>query len=140
MEAIHVIGYSTLSIQTWHFIYSVKLLNAWGGKNRIGKKKSLAKKMQRKKICLFKMRFGSNFQFWCLLNFNHIKSMLLKHQQKHFLAVLCCQIVRSLIYNSRQTCGGQSINKCTVKEKENAETNRTWIKRKDSDLLEKIVD
>ena len=59
--------------------------------------------------------------------------LLLKHQQKHFLAILCCQIAMSLIDNSSQTCGGQSINKCTLKEKEkekekeNAETNRGKI-------------
>ena len=44
MEAMHETGYSTLSIRTWHYIYSVKLLNVWGGKTRIGTKKKKKKK------------------------------------------------------------------------------------------------
>ena len=45
-EAMHVIGYSTLPfeldiiyIYIYIYIYIVKLLNVWGGKNRIGTKK-----------------------------------------------------------------------------------------------------
>jgi len=75
----------------------------------------------------------SNFDVYSLLITLFL--LLLKHQQKHFLAILCCQIARSLVDNFSQTCGGKFINKCIVKEKENAKTNRTWIKRKGSDLL-----
>ena len=28
-ETMHVIGYSTLSTWTWHYVYSVKLLNVY---------------------------------------------------------------------------------------------------------------
>ena len=41
-EAMHVIGYSTLPFELdiiYIYIYIVKLLNVWGGKNRIGTKK-----------------------------------------------------------------------------------------------------
>ena len=40
-EAMHVIGYSTLPFELdiiYIYIYIVKLLNVWGGKNRIGTK------------------------------------------------------------------------------------------------------
>ena len=46
------------------------------------------------------------------------------------------QIAKSLIDNSNQTYGGQSINICTH-EKDNVATNRTWIKKKDCDLQRK---
>ena len=55
MEAMHVIGYSTLSIRTWHYEYSVKLLNVWEKKKKEQwqtktQKKNLTNKMQRKKM------------------------------------------------------------------------------------------
>ena len=38
---------------------------------------------------------------------------------------------RSLIDNSnKKTCGGQTINTCTLREKDNAATDRTSIKKK----------
>ena len=45
-EAMHVIGYSTLPLELdiiyiYIYIYIVKLLNVWGGKNRIGTKKNI---------------------------------------------------------------------------------------------------
>ena len=40
MEAMHVIGYSTLCIRTWHYVYSVKLLNVWEKKKNSGKQKN----------------------------------------------------------------------------------------------------
>ena len=49
------------------------------------------------------------------------------------------QIARSLIDNSNQTYGGQFINICT-QETDNTTTNKTWIKKKDSDLQRKKVD
>jgi len=43
---------------------------------------------------------------------------------------------RSLIDTSnKKTYGGQTINACTLREKDNAATNRTSIKKKDSGLL-----
>ena len=49
------------------------------------------------------------------------------------------QIARSLIDNSNQTYGGQLINICT-QETDIVATNKTWIKKKDSDLQRKKVD
>ena len=40
MEAMHVIGYSTLCIRTWHYVYFVKLLNVWEKKKNSGKQKN----------------------------------------------------------------------------------------------------
>ena len=37
---MHVIGYSTLCIRTWHYVYSVKLLNVWEKKKNSGKQKN----------------------------------------------------------------------------------------------------
>ena len=51
-EAMHVIGYSTLPFELdIIYIYIVKLLNVWGGKNRIGtkKKKILLRKCKGKR-------------------------------------------------------------------------------------------
>ena len=48
--------------------------------------------------------------------------------------VLSSQIARSLIDNSNQTYGGQSIHKIHLRENDSATINRTWIKKKDSDL------
>ena len=44
MEALHVIGYSTLCIRTWHYVYSVKLLNVWEKK----KQRTVANKRKKK--------------------------------------------------------------------------------------------
>ena len=45
MEAMHVIGYSTLSIRTWQYVYSVKLLNV---REKKEKKRTMANKRKKK--------------------------------------------------------------------------------------------
>ena len=46
MEAMHVIGYITISIRTWHYVYSVKLLNVWEKKRK--KRKNSGKQKKKK--------------------------------------------------------------------------------------------
>ena len=57
-------------------------------------------------------------------------------QANDFFLFRPSQIARSLIDNSNQTYGGQSINICTH-EKDILATNKTWIKKKDNDLQRK---
>ena len=59
MEAMHVIGYSTLSIRTWHYVYSVKLLNVWGKKEQWQTKEKKSNKKNAKEKEVF-LRWDSN--------------------------------------------------------------------------------
>ena len=57
-------------------------------------------------------------------------------QANDFFLFRPSQIARSLIDNSNQTYGGQSINICTH-DKDILAPNKTWIKKKDNDLQRK---